>query len=70
LTDAGYARVAAPADVCAFDRTSSAGPVVRVVVPVRPTVRLPRELAPEGWTDVLAPLAELFGDQRPAVYVA
>jgi hypothetical protein len=61
--------VDAPADVCAFERGAPDAPSVRVVVPVRPATPLPAHLLPDGWTDVLAPLAASFGDRRPAVLV-
>jgi (1->4)-alpha-D-glucan 1-alpha-D-glucosylmutase len=70
FADVGYQPLAAPADVCAFTRGSEV--VVSVPVRVGSEVLTPTELGvvgePEEWRDLLAPLDDVYGRRRPAVF--
>jgi (1->4)-alpha-D-glucan 1-alpha-D-glucosylmutase len=64
---APYIPLDADPSVCAFSR----GTDVVVAVPVRNGTAVPaaRDLVGRGeWVDLLAPLDDVFGDRRPAVY--
>jgi (1->4)-alpha-D-glucan 1-alpha-D-glucosylmutase len=69
--DLPYGPLDAPDDVCAFARGRPGEPDVVVVVPVRSSVELarPAGVEEEEFDDVLAPLAAVYGAERPGVFV-